>query len=61
MKIEGIIIAFNKSYVTVQNDFGQKTNVPRNLFQEKITTGEFVRLILNDKQISEMKKLSTKN
>lgn len=58
MKIEGIITAFNKTYVTIQNEQGQKTKVPRHLLQDKIATGEFIRIVLTEKQILDLKKLN---
>ncbi len=59
-KIEGIVVAFDKLSVTIKNEFGQNTKVPKSLVIEGIKTGEAIRLILTEKQYEEILRINTK-
>ena len=58
--IAGTISEFNSVTVTVKDETGNKTTIPRNLTVKNIRTGEKIRVVVTEKQFEEIKKLNQK-
>ena len=58
--IAGTISEFNSVTVTVKDETGNKTIIPRNLTVKNIRTGEKIRVVVTEKQFEEIKKLNQK-
>ena len=58
--IEGTIAAFDKVSITVLDNLGNRTLIPRNLAVKDIRSGQKFRILVSEKEFDAIKKLNIK-